>query len=182
MHTINANSPPYKDNLPNPDFTLGSLPQDQQPFFRQLHDSAQLNQPEIQEFIEELRLVADSYEGSRFLMGELDGDNDNSVEISKIFTAPGRLHSTYNFDLLEWGGLDVSGIKKAISKAIDGFNGTGNVSFAFSNHDVPRVASRQIKPLGLNENQSDALQLLLLKLEVSLIGSTCVYQGEEISI
>ena len=110
------------------------------------------------------------------------GDNDNAVEISKIFTAPGRLHSTYNFDLLEWGGLDVSGIKKAISKAIDGFNGTGNVSFAFSNHDVPRVASRQIKPLGLNENQSDALQLLLLKLEVSLIGSTCVYQGEELGL
>ncbi len=182
VHTINGNTSPYKDNLPNPHFTLGPLPQDQQPFFRQLHDSAQLNQPEIQKFIEELRLVADSYDGSRFLMGELDGDNDNAVEISKIFTAPGRLHSTYNFDLLEWGGLDVFGIKKAISKAIDGFNGSGNVSFAFSNHDVPRVASRQIKPLGLNEKHTEALQLLLLKLEVSLIGSTCVYQGEELGL
>tara|TARA_X000001036_G_scaffold162905_1_gene154557 strand:+ start:148 stop:1185 length:1038 start_codon:yes stop_codon:yes gene_type:complete len=120
VHTINANSPPYKDNLPNLDFILGSLPQDQQPFFRQLHDSAQLNQPEIQEFIEELRLVADSYKGSRFLMGELDGDNDNAVEISKIFTAPGRLHSTYNFDLLEWGGLDVSGLRRLFPRLLTG--------------------------------------------------------------
>ena len=43
VHTINASSPPYKENPPNPDFTLGPLPQDQQPFFRQLHDSAQFN-------------------------------------------------------------------------------------------------------------------------------------------
>jgi len=56
------------------------------------------------------------------------------------------------------------------------------LSFAFSNHDVPRSATRQLAPLGLSENQQPALQLLLLKLETCLPGSTCVYQGEELAL
>ena len=176
VHTINADTAPYKDNQPNPDFVPGPLPQDQQPFFRQLHDTGQLNQPSIQTFSEAFRSVADNYDGDRFLMGELDGDD--AVLASKTFTAPGRLHATYNFNLLKWGGLDVDGIKDAITRAIDAFNGTGRLTFAFSNHDVPRSATRQMSPLGLAHDQQDALQILLLKLELSLIGSSCIYQGK----
>jgi len=40
VHTINADTAPYKNNRANPDFVPGPLPQQQQPFFRQLHDSA----------------------------------------------------------------------------------------------------------------------------------------------
>ncbi len=181
VHTINGDKGPYKDNLANSEFKLGPLPQDQQPFFRQLHGSAQLNQPSIQQFSRSIRAVAELYE-DRFLMGEVDGDNDTGMQVSEQFTAPDRLHATYNFDLLEWGGLSVHEIKLAISKAIKIFNGTGRISFAFSNHDVPRVASRQLKALGLKPDQSDAMQLLLLKLETSLIGSTCIYQGEELGL
>ena len=47
VHTINADSAPYKNNLADPNFKIGNLPQDQQPFFRQLHDTAQLNQSSI---------------------------------------------------------------------------------------------------------------------------------------
>lgn len=180
VHTINADSAPYKDNLANPNFVSGSLPQEQQPFFHQLHDSAQLNQPAIQQFSEAFRQVADEYEGDRYLMGELHGDDP--VKASKTFTAPGRLHATYNFNLLAWAGLDVAGIKDAVAGAIDAFNGTGRLSFAFSNHDVPRSATRQLEALGLDNKHQDALQLLLLKLEVSLIGSTCVFQGEELGL
>ena len=180
VHTVNADTAPYRDNLPKPNFKLGSLPQEQQPFFRQLHDSAQLNQPAIQNFIEAFRKVAAEYDGDRFLMGELHGDDP--VLASETFTAPGRLHATYNFNLLEWAGLDVAGLEKAISTAIEAFNGTGRLTFAFSNHDVPRSATRQLAPLGLGEEQQEALQLLLLKLETSLIGSACVYQGEELAL
>ena len=180
VHTINADAPPYKNNLANPDFIPGPLPQDQQPFFRQLHDTAQLNQPSIQHFSEAFRAVADSYDGDRFLMGELDGDD--AVLASQTFTSPGRLHATYNFNLLKWGGLDIEGIKQAITKAIAAFNGTGRLTFAFSNHDVPRSVTRQMRALGISKDKADALQLLLLKLEISLIGSTCIYQGEELAL
>jgi len=179
VHTINADVPPYNNNLANPDFIPGPLPQQQQPFFRQLHDSAQLNQPAIQSFSESYRSIADQY-GDRFLMGELHGDDP--IKASQTFTSAGRLHATYNFNLLQWDGLDVEGLKLAITKAIKAFNGTGSLSFAFSNHDVPRSVTRQLAPLGLKEEQQPALQLLLLKLETSLIGSACIYQGEELAL
>lgn len=178
VHTINADTAPYGNNEANPDFEPGPLPQQQQPFFRQLHDSAQLNQPAIQSFSESFRAVADQY-SDRYLMGELHGDDP--IKASQTFTTAGRLHATYNFNLLHWDGLDVGGLKKAISKAVNAFNGTGRLSFAFSNHDVPRSATRQLAPLGLNESQQPALQLLLLKLETCLIGSACIYQGEELA-
>jgi alpha-glucosidase len=180
VHTINADAPPYRDNAPNSEYTPSTHPRDQQPFSRQLHDTAQLNQPAIQQFCELFRGVADSYGGDRFLMGELHGDDP--IEASRNFTKEGRLHATYNFSLLAWTGLDVDGLKDAISEAVEAFNETGRLSFAFSNHDVPRSATRQLEPLGLKEAHQSALQLLLLKLELSLIGSTCIYQGEELGL
>lgn len=179
VHTINADAAPYKNNLANPAFEPGPLPQQQQPFFRQLHDSAQLNQPAIQSFSESFRRVADEY-GDRYLMGELHGDDP--IAASQTFTAEGRLHATYNFNLLAWEGLNVAELKSAITKAIEAFNGSGRLSFAFSNHDVPRSVTRQMQRMGLKVEQQQALQLLLLKLETCLIGSTCVYQGEELAL
>ena len=179
VHTINADKPPFKNNLPNPEFSPGPLPLDLQPFFRQLHDYAQLNQPSIQAFCSRMRQVSDSY-NDRFLMGEVDGDNDNAMKVSKIFTQTGRLHATYNFDLLEWDGLTIEEMKEVIDNAVETFNDTGKLCFAFSNHDVPRSVSRQISRLNLKNKDSEKLQLLLLKLESCLIGSACIYQGEEL--
>lgn len=179
VHTINADKPPFKNNLPNPEFSPGPLPLDQQPFFRQLHDYAQLNQPSIQAFCSRMRQVSDSY-NDRFLMGEVDGDNDDAMKVSKIFTQTGRLHATYNFDLLEWDGLTIEEMKEVIDNAVETFNDTGKLCFAFSNHDVPRSVSRQISRLNLKNKDSEKLQLLLLKLESCLIGSACIYQGEEL--
>ena len=179
VHTINADKPPFKNNLPNPEFSPGPLPLDQQPFFRQLHDYAQLNQPSIQAFCSRMRQVSDSY-NDRFLMGEVDGDNDDAMKVSKIFTQTGRLHATYNFDLLEWDGLTIEEMKEVIDNAVETFNDTGKLCFAFSNHDVPRSVSRQISRLNLKNEDSEKLQLLLLKLESCLIGSACIYQGEEL--
>ena len=179
VHTINGDSAPYKNNQPKHDFVQGALPQEQQPFFRQLHDTGQLNQPAIQKFSEAFRQVAESYDGDRFLMGELHGDD--AVLASKTFTSEGRLHATYNFNLLEWAGLDVAGLRQAITDAVAAFNGTGRLTFAFSNHDVPRSGTRQLAPLGLEVDDQEAMQLLLIKLEICLIGSTCLYQGEELA-
>ena len=83
VHTINADTAPYQDNEPNLSFSPGDLPQQQQPFFRQLHDSAQLNQPSIQQFSAAFRAVADEY-GGKFLMGELHGDDPVTKHLSLI--------------------------------------------------------------------------------------------------
>ena len=131
VHKINGDQAPYLDNTANPDFIPGDLPQQQQPFFRQLHDVAQLNQPAIQTFSENYRKIADEYDGDRFLMGEVDGDKGRAMEVSKTFTDTGRLHATYNFDLLAWGGLNVDGLRDAINNAVDVFNGSGRLCLPF---------------------------------------------------
>ena len=68
VHTINADTAPYRDNLPNLDFAQGLCPNSNNRFSANC-DSAQLNQPAIQQFSEDLRKVADEYEGDRYLMG-----------------------------------------------------------------------------------------------------------------
>jgi alpha-glucosidase len=103
------------------------------------------------------------------------------MKVSEAFTQSNRLHATYNFDLLEWEGLTIQEMKDVIDNAVSTFNGTGKLCFAFSNHDVPRSISRQIAPLNVKREDSKDLQLLLLKLESCLIGSTCIYQGEELA-
>ena len=140
-----------------------------------MHDVAQLNQPVIQEFSKAFRKIAEEYDGDRFLMGEVDGDKGNAMNVSEAFSEPGRLHATYNFDLLEWSGLTVLELKEAISNAIEVFNGSGRLCFAFSNHDVPRSATRQLEPLGISVDKQDDLQLLLLQLETSLIGLSLIH-------
>jgi alpha-glucosidase len=54
-------------------------------------------------------------------MGEVDGDNDTAMSVSENFTKPGRLHATYNFDLLEWAGLTVSEIREGNFKGCTNF-------------------------------------------------------------
>ena len=71
-------------------------------------------------------------------------------------------------------------MKEIINKAVWTFNNSGKLCFAFSNHDVPRSFSRQLAPLNVKDVDGKSMQLLLLKLESCLIGSACIYQGEEL--
>ncbi len=180
LHTVNGDTLPFRDNGPirispkRPCQKTSSLS------FRQLHDAAQLNQPSIQNFSHAIRAVCDGYD-DRFLMGEVDGDNDNAMAVSATFTAPDGFHATYNFDLLAWDGLDVAGMKAALTVAIDAFNGSGRLSFAFSNHDVPRSVSRQLDALACPPRGRMRCNCCC-SLEASLIGSCCIYQGEELAL
>jgi alpha-glucosidase len=44
------------------------------------------------------------------------------------------------------------------------------------------VATRQLAALSLSPEQADDMQLLLLKLSSCLIGSSCIFQGEELGL
>jgi alpha-glucosidase len=44
------------------------------------------------------------------------------------------------------------------------------------------VATRQLEALGVSVKDSDRMQILLLKLQISIIGSSCIYQGEELGL
>ena len=102
-------------------------------FDYQRQDSSQLNQPSIQKLSERLRSLTDEY-GDRFLMGELDGED--AVAVSKTFTEPGRLHSTYNFNLLRMEGASVEEVRDIIKGLTSNFNDNNSISIAWSNHDI----------------------------------------------
>lgn len=84
------------------------------------------------------------------------------------YTRDGRFHTAYSFELL---GPDLSGthIARTVTEA-------GAPCWAFSNHDVVRVASRW--GAAGNPRRLQMLMALLL----SLRGSIVLYQGEELEL
>ncbi|MEC7141364.1 MAG: alpha-amylase family glycosyl hydrolase [Pseudomonadota bacterium] len=148
-------------------------------FDYQAQDSAQLNQPSIQTLSARLRQLVDEY-GDRFLMGELDGED--AVAVSKTFTEPGRLHSTYNFNLLQMEGSTVAEVRDIIGDLAQNFNDSNAISVAWSNHDIARVYDRMKRRIDVPEAYADDFAHMLFQLSTSLIGSTCVYQGEELGL
>jgi len=149
-------------------------------FEYQSQDSAQLNQPSIQKLSENLRKLADEY-GDRFLMGELDGED--AVAVSKTFTeGSGRLHSTYNFDLLRWDGANVGEVRDIIAGLAENFNDSNSISTAWANHDMARVYDRMALKIDVPDDSREDFAHMLIQLSTSLIGSTCIYQGEELGL
>ena len=126
--------------------------------------------PETPRFLEQVRALTDRYEGT-ILVGEV-GEGRGGTRIMREYTAPGRLHMAYSFEML---GHDYS--PAHFTACVGGFfDGTGGwPCWAFSNHDVIRHASRW----GGKEN-SDAVARQAIALMVSLPGTKCLYQGEEL--
>jgi alpha-glucosidase len=88
-----------------------------------------------------------------------------------------RLNSAYGFTFLYASALTAP----LVRQAIDDWGGDpqdGWPSFAFSNHDAPRAASRfSAKP-----SEHPAVARLCLLLLLSLRGNAFIYQGEELGL
>ncbi|WP_203140746.1 alpha-glucosidase family protein [Marinobacter mangrovi] len=128
-------------------------------------------QPENLAFLKRLRALLDEYPGTT-TVGEI-GD-DNSLQTMADYTSNGdKLHMAYSFDLLtEQRGADfikhtVEGIE---SKLEDGWP-----CWAIGNHDVARVASRW------QAEGPEQIKLFMIMM-LSLRGSACIYQGEELGM
>ena len=127
--------------------------------------------PENLAFLQRLRALLDQYPGTT-TVGEI-GD-DNSLQTMAEYTSGGdKLHMAYSFDLLtEQHGADffhktVDSIEK---KLTDGWP-----CWAIGNHDVSRVATRW--QAGSPEQLKAYMAMLL-----TLRGSVCIYQGEELGL
>ncbi len=132
------------------------------------------NQSEALGFIEELRALTDSY-GGRMMVGEIA---PGSFELMRDYTSGAkRLHTAYAFDLLgEWPGVEqLAGL---ITRWDEGA-GDGWPSWALSNHDVVRIATRWGGAIGATPEQGAPLFLVLL---LSLRGTVFLYQGEELGL
>ena len=144
------------------------------PFDYQHHLHNQ-SQPQLIPFIENLARVVRSCEGERFTVAEVGGEQ--ALAERKEFTAGNnRLHTSYGFDFLSADKLTPELIAGTLSQW-PGVAGEGWPSWAFSNHDAPRVVSRW----GNAQRAGDWAKLLLTLL-MSLRGNVFLYQGEELGL
>jgi alpha-glucosidase len=155
--------PQLRDNPP-----AGSNDVPVNPYYLQAH-LYDRSRPENLPFLSRMRAVADAA-GDRMLLAEISCDNQ--LERMAEYTAPGRLHTAYSFELLG-PGPDGTKIARAV---IEAGQGESWPSWAFSNHDVTRVASRWDA-----EGNPDRIDMFLALL-LSLRGTVILYQGEELGL
>ncbi|MDJ0918192.1 MAG: alpha-glucosidase family protein [Woeseiaceae bacterium] len=139
----------------------------QTPKYNMCHD----NMPQV---LERLRAVTDQY-GEVFTVAEVGAAEP--LPVMKDYTYGGkRLNTAYGFEFLSTTDLTVEGVRE-ILEGWPGEEGEGWPSWAFSNHDAPRVASRWLKDL----DHSHRVRLIAL-LQFALRGNAFVYNGEELGL
>ncbi|MBV8167966.1 MAG: alpha-glucosidase [Alphaproteobacteria bacterium] len=144
------------------------------PFRLQAH-AHDMMQPEIVGVLERIRRFMDRYPDT-VTLGEVSSE-PGSVERCGIYTGGDgqRLHMAYTLGLLK-REFSSPFVRRAIAEA-EAADVDGWLCWAFGNHDVERVVSRWSggKP-------TDAFARLLTALQLSLRGSLCIYQGEELGL
>jgi alpha-glucosidase len=170
-----------KDNPPNP---VPASPQFHSqypsPYFMQDHPHDR-EQPETISLLHELRAIADEYGDRVVLIGEV-GAEKNSLQICAEYTAtPELLHTAYNFDILSGSFLNGNEIRRCV-ETFYGCDGSGWSSWAFSNHDFARAASRWLKTRENDYDHNQEFSKILIALLTSLKGTPFIYQGEELGL
>ncbi len=132
------------------------------------------SQPENLAFLKRLRALMDEYPG-RTTVGEI-GDSQHQLEIMAQYTSgTDKLHMAYTFDYLG-GAFDAGHFRKAIDLT-EKDAPEGWICLAFSNHDVVRHVSRWAA-----HANKDAFARLTATMLLTMRGSVCLYQGEELGL
>jgi alpha-glucosidase len=130
------------------------------------------SRPENLKFLERMRALMDEYPaiGS---VGEV-GDAQRSMEVVGAYTSGRRIHMCYAFEFLS-GTEPPDGNRIAeVLRSFEQGAPEGWACWAFSNHDVERHASRW--------RLTGPQVRLYLAVLLSLRGSVCLYQGEELGL
>jgi alpha-glucosidase len=144
---------------------------DWNPYNMQYHIFSK-NQPENHAFLERMRKLLDGYE-ARAMVGEM-GESHHAIRMMGEYTSGQRLHKCYSFEMLS-DRFDAAHFRGQIEEFFSGAP-SGWPTWAFSNHDVVRHVSRWTRHGIGHEPLAKLTGALLLSLE----GSICIYQGEEL--
>ena len=129
---------------------------------------------DIPRFIRKLRTLLDSYP-DRFSVAEVGGPGAEA-EMQRFTAGSEHFHTAYGFNFLNSDQVTPRLIREALTAWPDEAH-IGWPSWAFSNHDAPRVASRWAS--GADREASARLSMLLL---ACLRGNIFIYQGEELGL
>ncbi|WP_404406047.1 alpha-glucosidase family protein [Pelagibacterium halotolerans] len=132
------------------------------------------SRPDNIAFLKRMRVLLDEYPG-KATVGEI-GDAQRQLEIMAQYTSgDDMLHMCYTFDYLG-GEYTAAHFREAI-EATEKAAPEGWICIAFSNHDVVRHVTRWA-PHGHEERFTRQAAMLLM----SMRGSVCLYQGEELGL
>ena len=136
-----------------------------------IHD---MMQPEMPALLEKLRALADE-RGGTVLLGEVSSQ-DGAYQRIERYTGSNGLHLAYTLRPMR-GGDGGEALRRALAEIAAAGKGDG-LCWAFSNHDVERVASRW----ATSDPPNPAFVTMLMAILLSLKGAICVYQGEELGL
>lgn len=139
-------------------------------FQRHIYDNTR---PENIDFIQSLRTLMNRYPGV-VTLGEISSE-DSLKTMAEYTAGDSRLHMAYSFELLV-DKLSTDHIRTTIETLEDGL-ASAWPCWSISNHDVVRVMSRW----GGDTPAAD-LAKVFNALLLSLRGSVCSYQGEELGL
>ena len=131
------------------------------------------SQPENLAFLQRLRALVDQYPDTT-MVGEI-GDDDGLARVAEYTAGGDKLHMAYCFDLLGTPH-DAPFLHRVFSRFAE-VVGSGWPCWAITNHDIPRVATRWG-----GSNPPAGLLRAAVALQLSLRGSSCIYQGDELGL
>lgn len=131
-------------------------------------------QPENLPFLKQIRTLLNEFPG-RFVVGEI-GSDDNLARMIEYTAGTDHLHTAYSFQLLS-NRADPKFFSEAMVPWTKGLGALAWPSWALSNHDCERVASRWELDAPSDQVAQFALALLL-----ALRGTVFLYQGEELGL
>lgn len=128
--------------------------------------------PENIAFLQRIRALLDEY--GAISIGEVGADDN--LKVMAEYTADGdKLHMAYSFNLLT-PVFTAEYIRAQVEEFEARVKG-GWASWSVGNHDVARVMSRWAKGA-----PTAALSKLVLAMQLSLKGTPCLYQGDELAL
>jgi len=129
-------------------------------------------QPENIAFLQKIRKLLDEY--GAISIGEVGAED--SLAVMADYTSGGdKLHMAYSFNLLtpDFSARHIRTVVQAFEARVRG----GWASWSVGNHDVVRVMTRWG-----GRQPAPALARLVLAMQLSLKGTPCLYQGDELAL
>ncbi|MFE4107166.1 alpha-glucosidase family protein [Almyronema epifaneia] len=166
-------NPQRPANQPRP---AGAAPND--PFFSQLN-LYNFCQPNIAEVLQPIRQLMDEYPGSTTL-AEISSAEDTIATSSEYVRGRDRLHMAYNSSLMNDEPLTHERLYQLIAQVEAAF-GDGVICWTAGTHDFPRLKSRWSK-FHVSADVQEQFDHLFVALLISLRGSCCIYQGDELGL
>ena len=143
--------------------------------FRMQHHLHDMCHPDADALMREIRRFMDRFPEATTI-GEISSEAGALRRVAAITGGGTRLHMAYTLGVMK-AAFSASTLRQALVEAGE-LNRSGWLCWSFTNHDVARVVSRW-NPKSIAPAAFARLQMALL---LTLPGSICLYQGEELGL